>query len=160
MVLLADSHGHIDPAWDEHLLDCDEIWHAGDFGLLAVAEHLEKRAPLVGVFGNIDGPDIRQRFPEHQRFQREGIRIWMTHIGGQPRKLPRPIAEALKADPPDLFICGHSHLPKAERDPLGVFHLNPGAAGRQGFHHTRTLMLLTLEARRVSRLKLVELGPR
>lgn len=158
--LLSDTHGHFDPAWGEHLRDCSEIWHAGDFGTLDVADQLAAWAPLRGVYGNIDGPEIRYVYPEHLRFEIEGVRIWMTHIGGQPKRYPPAIRQVLQTEPPDVFICGHSHILRVEKDRFGVFHINPGACGRQGFHLVRTLMLMEIEKGKFTSLKVVELGPR
>lgn len=158
--ILSDTHGTLDPTWGETLGQCDEIWHGGDFGRLEVAEGLQRWAPLRGVYGNIDGPEIRAVFPEHLRFELLGFRIWMTHIGGQPKRYPPAIRRSLQEDPPDIFVCGHSHILRAEKDRFGVLHLNPGACGRQGFHLVRTMMLLDLEERQLKGLKVVELGPR
>lgn len=158
--LLSDTHGYFEEAWELHLGSCDEIWHAGDFGTLAVAQGLLRWAPLRGVYGNIDGPEIRQIYPEHLHLEVEGVRIWMTHIGGQPKRYPAAIKKRLQTDPPDVFICGHSHILRAEKDPFGVLHLNPGACGRQGFHLVRTLMLMEIENGKFTSFKVVELGPR
>lgn len=160
VALLSDSHGHWQEDWEKWLGDCDEIWHAGDFGSLRVAQELARWAPVVGVYGNIDGPEIRREFPLHQRFQRAGIEIWMTHIGGSPSRYPATISRQLRENPPDLFLCGHSHLVRAERDRHGVFHLNPGACGRQGEHQVRTFIRLQLEHRKVAQVRVLDLGPR
>ena len=134
--------------------DCDEIWHAGDIGDLKVTQGLAAWAPVVGCHGNIDDAQIRLQFPEHVHFEREGIRIWLTHI------LSPKVKKALKTEVPDLFIYGHSHIVKAERDKLGVFHLNPGACGRQGFHQVKTMVTFEAQDRRVSALRIHDLGPR
>jgi putative phosphoesterase len=127
---------------------------------LQVARALEQIAPLRGVYGNIDGLEIRRLYPEHLRFQVEGISVWMTHIGGQPKKYPKEIRRQLESDPPDLFLCGHSHIVRAERDRFGVFHINPGACGQQGFHLVKTAMTLELASRKVTALRILEFGPR
>lgn len=134
--------------------DCDEIWHAGDIGDLSVAEQLQAWAPLCAVYGNIDGPEVRQRFDEHLHFEREGISIWMTHI------LSSQVRRQLSSGEPDLLVYGHSHILKAQRDKHGLFHLNPGACGRQGSHQVKTMLTMELLERKVSQLKIVDLGPR
>ena len=134
--------------------DCDEIWHAGDIGDLRVSDGLRAWAPLVGCHGNIDDAEMRAQFPEHVHFEREGIRIWLTHICSP------QVKKQLKTELPDLLIYGHSHVAKAERDKLGVFHLNPGACGRQGFHLVKTMVTLKLSDRRVTALRIHDLGPR
>ncbi len=140
--LISDTHGYLDPQVGEYFKDCDEIWHAGDFGTLAVAEQLREIAPLIGVYGNIDGEDIRQQFPLHQRFEKGGLDVWMTHIGGIPGRYCIPIREEMSQNPPDLFICGHSHILRISRDSNlnKMLYMNPGAAGKQGFQTQRTII--------------------
>lgn len=160
IVLLSDTHSF----WDERLSnicsDADEIWHAGDIGSLTLAEKISAIRPLQAVYGNIDPEAIRQRFPEDLWIEREGLRIWMTHIGGYPPRYNKRVKTILKAQWPDIFVCGHSHILKVLRDEdrSGMLCLNPGAVGRQGFHKTRTLLRFSLIGRQVSNLEVVELG--
>lgn len=143
----------------KHVDACDEIWHAGDFGTLAVADSLAARKPLKGVYGNIDGQDIRRIYPEHLRFRCEEVDVWMTHIGGYPGRYHPGIRQALQADPPQLFICGHSHILKVMYDEkLQCLHLNPGAAGKQGWHQVRTLLRFSIDGKRIQDLEVVELA--
>lgn len=159
--LISDTHSYIDNRIKQYLKDRDEIWHAGDFGDQNVADELKSVAPLRGVYGNIDGKDIRNAFPEHLRFEKEGLDIWITHIGGYPGKYDSRIREDIRHNPPDVFICGHSHILKVMKDhELNLLHINPGAAGKNGFHQKRTLLLLELKDREVNDLKVVELGKR
>ncbi|TVQ66536.1 MAG: metallophosphoesterase [Balneolaceae bacterium] len=145
--LLSDTHNYLDPAVKEHFSDRDEIWHAGDFGSVKIADELEEIAPLKGVYGNIDGQDIRNRFPLHLRFNSGGVDVWMTHIGGIPGRYCIPIRDELTTNPPSLFICGHSHILKVSRDKeLGnMIFINPGAAGRQGFQQNRTILRFSVD---------------
>ena len=145
--IVSDTHGYYHPELDDVFSDVDLILHAGDVGPAEVAERLGKLAPVVGVYGNVDGPPVRGRFKEHARMQVEGLRIWMTHIGGHPKRWAKGIGPALRADPPDLFVCGHSHILRIERVPSlnRMLYINPGAAGRQGFHQVKTCVRLTLE---------------
>lgn len=152
--MLSDTHGHFEPAWQAVLGDCDEIWHAGDIGHLQVTEALKAWAPVVACYGNIDDAEVRFEYPEHVHFEREGIRIWLTHI------FSPQVKKELKSRLPDLLIYGHSHVVKAERDKLGVFHLNPGACGRQGFHLVKTMVTFEVHERRVNSLRIHDLGPR
>jgi uncharacterized protein len=159
--LLSDTHGHIDERMLHHLQGCDEIWHAGDIGALAVTDALQKIAPLRAVWGNIDGKEIRQQFPEHQHFVCGGMKIWMTHIGGTPPRFNPAIRPVLKQEKPQLFVCGHSHILRVVQDPtFEVLYLNPGAAGRHGFHKIRTLLRFTLQAGALTDMQAIELGPR
>lgn len=159
--LLSDTHGYMDERILHHLKDADEIWHAGDWGVYAVAEQLQTVAPVRGVYGNIDGQDIRITYPKIIRFRCEDLDVFITHIGGYPGKYAPDIRESLKADPPGLFICGHSHILKVVRDPkLNLLHINPGAAGRSGFHKVRTLVRFDVEGKEIKNLRVVELGPR
>ena len=114
--LISDTHNYLDPQTLDYFSDCDEIWHAGDFGTIKIAEQLKEVAPVVGVYGNIDGQDIRSEYPLHQRFICEGVDVWMTHIGGIPGRYCIPIRQEMENNTPELFICGHSHILKVARD--------------------------------------------
>ena len=159
--LLSDTHGYCDPRIEHFFADCDELWHAGDFGTLQVAQRLAEFKPLRGVYGNIDGPEIRAAYPLHQRFDCEGLDVWITHIGGYPGRYDRRVRAEIEATPPGLFICGHSHILKVKpHKKLGLLHLNPGAAGNQGAHRVNTRMLLEVDQGKVTKLQAVDLGPR
>ncbi|MDC0592425.1 metallophosphatase family protein [Balneolaceae bacterium] len=158
--LISDTHSYFDPQLRSYFSDCDEIWHAGDFGTLNVAKELEKIAPLRGVYGNIDGQDIRQEYPLHRRFNCEGIDVWMTHIGGIPGRYCLPIRKEIMQIPPELFICGHSHILKIVRDKecKNMLYMNPGAAGKQGFHQYRTVVTFEINQGKLSDAQVVHLG--
>ncbi len=159
--LLSDTHGWLDPRLEHHFKDCDEIWHAGDIGTSEVSDELARWKPLRAVYGNIDGTALRATYPEHQRFTVGGVRVWMTHIGGKPPRYDQHIREELKRDPPGLFICGHSHICLVQFDPaLNCLYMNPGAAGRHGWHNVRTALRFTLDSGRPKDLEVVELGKR
>lgn len=158
--LIADTHGYLDPQVKEFFSDRDEIWHAGDFGNLSIAKDLEKIAPLTGVYGNIDGQDIRNIYPLHQRFTREGMKIWITHIGGIPGRYCIPIRDEINQNTPDLFICGHSHILKIARDQdlNRMLYMNPGAAGKQGFQVHRTILRFSIDSGKLKDLEVINLG--
>ncbi len=159
--IISDTHGYMDERILHFLKDCDEIWHAGDWGNYSVAEKLQKEARVRGVYGNIDGQDIRSTYEKAIRFVCEGIVVLITHIGGYPGKYSPDIREAIKRNPPDLFICGHSHILKVMKDPkLNLLHINPGAAGRHGFHKVRTLVLMEVNGKKMENIRVVELGTR
>ncbi|NNE55568.1 MAG: metallophosphoesterase family protein [Flavobacteriales bacterium] len=159
--LISDTHGYVDDRILEHLSTVDEIWHAGDIGSLAVTDAMAQVAPVKGVYGNIDGEEIRRVFPGNKRFLCEGFDIWMTHIGGKPYVYSKDVATKIKFNPPDIFICGHSHILRVQKDKrLNCLYMNPGAAGRHGFHKVRTLLRFTLNNKNISDLEVVELGPR
>ncbi|MCA9186362.1 MAG: metallophosphoesterase family protein [Pirellulaceae bacterium] len=160
--VISDTHSYLDPNIFEWFEDCAEIWHAGDFGDAAVAQQLAEFRPLKGVYGNIDDERIRHMFPLDNRFQCEDVDVWITHIGGHPGKYDRRISATLKTVPPQLFITGHSHIFNAQRDPkhANLLYLNPGAAGRHGFHQMRTIMVVELDAGKIVRAQGIELGPR
>jgi len=159
--LLSDTHGYFDPRVGEHFKDCDEIWHAGDVGSMEVIVQLQRIAPVIAVYGNIDGTGIRSRYPAHQRHEREGLDIWMTHIGGYPGNYDPRIRSLLRENPPGLFISGHSHILKVMPDRKGGFlHMNPGAAGRIGMHGVRTLIRFGIAGGKVDHADVIELGPR
>ncbi|MDB5110643.1 MAG: YfcE family phosphodiesterase [Mucilaginibacter sp.] len=156
--LLSDTHSFLDDAVFKHFESCDEIWHAGDFGNIELANQLAVFKPLRGVYGNIDGKEIRQTYPEDLRFTCEGLDVWMTHIGGYPDKYNLRIKNEIYSNPPQLFIAGHSHILKVIYDKkINCLHLNPGAAGKQGWHKVRTLMRFNISEGKISGLEVIEL---
>jgi hypothetical protein len=158
--LLSDTHGFLDPALLRHFEACDEIWHAGDLGE-GVAEALEAFRPLRAVHGNIDGPPLQWRYPEHLHFECHGLRVWITHIGGFPPKYTPAVKKGLDAHRPGLFVCGHSHILRVIGDPgRKLYHFNPGAAGHHGLHQIRTALLFQIHEGQVRDLKAIELGRR
>ena len=160
--LISDTHNYLDPQTLDYFEDCDEIWHAGDFGSIAIADQLKEVAPLVGVYGNIDGQDIRSEYPLHQRFICEGVDVWMTHIGGIPGRYCIPIRSEMEKNTPELFICGHSHILKVARDQQleKMLYMNPGAAGRHGFQTERTIMRFSIDAGKIENVEVINLGSR
>jgi hypothetical protein len=161
--LMSDTHGFLDERIFEHFAACDEVWHAGDFGTLAVMERLRAFKPLRGVYGNIDEPHIRREMPEDLRFTCAGLPVFMTHIGGYPGKYVPRVRRILQANPPTngLFICGHSHILKIMPDPqLGFLHINPGACGNEGWHRVRTLVRLRIADGAIQGVEVIELGLR
>jgi len=161
--LLSDTHSFLDERVFEYFRDCDEVWHAGDFGSMEVVERLKAFKPLRGVFGNIDDARIRVEMPLDLRFTCEDVPVFMTHIGGYPGRYNPRVREILRTDPPQngLFICGHSHILKVMPDKqLGFLHLNPGACGNEGWHQVKTLMRFSVDADAVKDLQIIELGTR
>ncbi|QES90348.1 metallophosphoesterase family protein [Rhizosphaericola mali] len=157
--LLSDTHGYLPEQVFEHFKDCDEIWHAGDFGGNNVAEKLAAFKPLRGVYGNIDGKDIRQEFPEINIFEIENLKVCMKHIGGYPGKYAPGVKAMLQVTKPGLFISGHSHILKVVYDQaLQCMHFNPGAAGKQGWHQVQTLMKFVIDGDKLKDCKVIELG--
>ncbi|MFL9485452.1 metallophosphoesterase family protein [Chitinophagaceae bacterium LWZ2-11] len=159
--LLADTHHYLDEAILKHLEVCDEIWHAGDFGTSAISDELKKLKPLKGVYGNIDGQDIRSEFPETLVWQCEDVKVLMIHIGGYPPRYNPISKKLLLQHQPQLFICGHSHILKVMYDDkLQCLHMNPGAAGKQGWHQIRTLIRFTIDGNNIKDCEVIELGKR
>jgi len=159
--LLSDTHGYLHPSILQHFAECDEIWHAGDIGSAGVVDQLEALKPLRAVYGNIDGREIRLRFPEDLHFDCEGVKVLLTHIGGYPGRYPARVKKALAAERPGLFICGHSHILKVMPDPVfQLLHINPGACGREGFHRMCTVVRFSLDEGHVKDLEVIELGLR
>ncbi len=128
--LMSDTHGFLDESIFEYFAECDEVWHAGDFGPVALLDRLRAFKPIRGVYGNIDGAEVRKEVPKDLNWVCEGVRIYMTHIGGYPGNYDRKAKEIIERERPTLFICGHSHILKVVRDPkLQLLHMNPGACG-------------------------------
>ncbi|MEP2278335.1 metallophosphoesterase family protein [Maribacter sp.] len=161
ILLLSDTHSHIDDAILRHVKWADEVWHAGDIGSLEVTDAIAKLKPLKGVHGNIDDHIIQKEFPENNRFFCEGVDVLITHIGGYPPKYNIRTRDIIKENPPKLFICGHSHILKVMMDKkLGVLHMNPGACGKHGFHQVRTMLRFVIEGDNIKDLEVIELGKR
>ena len=159
---MSDTHGYL----DEHILklckEPDEIWHGGDWGP-DVNEKLEELGkPIQSVFGNIDGQQIRAIYPETNRFECEGLRVFIKHIGGYPGHYAPGVKAALSKEKPGMFISGHSHILKVIRDPdiSGLIHINPGAAGVHGFHKVRTMVNFKIDNGKVFDMNVIELGMR
>ena len=156
--LLSDTHGYWDERYAKYFAECDEIWHAGDIGSPELAMRLNDIRPLRAVYGNIDGGELRRTYTDILRWQCEDASILMTHIGGYPGKYDPRIRKQLLASPPDLFISGHSHILKVQYDPaLSCLHINPGAAGLQGWQTVRTLVRFTIDGKQFKDLEVIEL---
>lgn len=161
ILLLSDTHSYLDERILKYAAEADEIWHAGDIGNMQVAEKLEKLKPFRAVYGNIDGAEIRQAFPLNQKFEVEGVNVFITHIGGYPPKYTARVKTELQEFKPKIYICGHSHILKVMPDKnLQLIHMNPGAAGKSGFHQVRTMLRFTLDSGKVENLEVIELGKR
>lgn len=157
--LISDTHNYLDKAVFDHFKDCDEIWHAGDFGTIAIADELKAFKPLKGVYGNIDGYDVRSEYPEQLRWQCEDVEVFMTHIGGYPPKYNPQVKIELMTNPAKLFICGHSHILKVMYDKeLDCLHMNPGAAGLHGWHKVRTLIRFAIDKEDIKDCEVIELA--
>lgn len=156
--LISDTHGFLDPVIINYFENCDEVWHAGDFGTAAIAEDLKKIRPLKGVFGNVDDQDIRSEFPEQMVFQCEGVKVMIRHIGGYPPKYNPETRKELLIHKPKLFIAGHSHILKVIYDrELQCLHMNPGAAGRQGWQKVRTVLRFSIDKEEIKDCEVIEL---
>ena len=158
ILLLSDTHGHMDDRILHYANEADEIWHAGDIGSLDVTDKLEATKPLKAVYGNIDNAEIRKEFPLNNRFMCEDVDVWITHIGGYPGRYSPAVKEDIKKDPPKIFISGHSHILKVMNDKnLNLLHMNPGAAGKQGFHKKRTMLRFKISGKEIKDLEVIEL---
>jgi len=157
--IVSDTHGFFHPALPTYLGDADLILHAGDIGTEEVLDQLEALAPTRAVWGNIDGQRLRQRTAEHQLFAVEGVTFWMTHIAGRPGRWQRDMGKKLYPEPPNIFVCGHSHILRIERvrTMKKMLFINPGAAGRQGFHQVKTCVRLILEKGKAKHAEVVHL---
>lgn len=159
--VLSDTHGFLDNRIFEYFKECDEIWHAGDIGTLKLADELLTFKPVRAVYGNIDGQDVRIVYPETLRFKCEDKEVLIKHIGGYPGNYDRSVKEILKTNPPDIFICGHSHILKVIFDKkYNLLHINPGASGKSGFHKVRTIVRFCIDKDTVKDLEIIELEHR
>jgi uncharacterized protein len=161
--LISDTHGFLDNKVFDHFSNCNEIWHAGDFGSIEIADQLKSGSglPLRGVYGNIDGYDVRSVYPEKLSCTCEEVPVFMTHIGGYPNRYAPGIKKELVAANAKIFISGHSHILKIIYDQsIGCLHINPGAAGKQGWHQVRTLVRFTIDGKDIRDCEVIELGKR
>ena len=157
ILLISDTHGYIDDRIIQYAKQSDETWHAGDIGELKVTDELKKVTTIRAVHGNIDNNKIRAEYPENLRFQIEEMKIWITHIGGYPNKYNQRVRKEINTNPPDIFICGHSHILKVINDKkLDVLHINPGAIGKHGFHHVRTMIRFEIMKSKIQNLEVIE----
>lgn len=157
--ILSDTHSHWDDRYLIHFADCDEIWHAGDIGSEVIIDQLEAFRPVRAVYGNIDGAQMRRRFKETLRFCIEDCEVLMKHIGGYPGRYDASIRKELYENPPQLFVSGHSHILKVIFDnKLNCLHINPGAAGKQGWQLQRTLVKVTIDGKTFKDLEIIELA--
>jgi putative phosphoesterase len=156
--LISDTHGWIHPSLFDHFAHCDEIWHAGDIGNIETSDTLAAFKPLKAVFGNIDDEIVRRSYKEHLIFKAEEVQVWMTHIGGTPNNYNRRIRQGIYDNPPDIFICGHSHIAKIIYDKkAGLLYLNPGAAGYNGFHKYMTAIRFQIDGNNIHDMELIDL---
>lgn len=159
--LLSDTHGWIHPGIFDHFGSCDEIWHAGDIGNIETADVLSAFKPFKAVYGNIDNALVRRSYKEHLIFKVDEVKVWLTHIGGTPNNYDRRVRERIYEDPPDIFICGHSHIAKIMYDrKAGLLYINPGAAGHTGFHKFMTIVRFQIDGKNIHDMELIELGER
>ena len=159
--LISDTHGYLDPKVLHYFKEVDEIWHAGDIGTEEVLTALQDFKPTIAVYGNVDGGKLRTECQEGEIFEREGVRVLITHIAAKPPKYNKQVLPLIQKYRPKLLVCGHSHILKVAPDKANdLLFMNPGAAGRHGFHKIRTLLRLDLEQSEVKNLEVIELGPR
>lgn len=157
--ILSDTHAYWDEKYLKYFEECDEIWHAGDIGSVEVAELLAGFRPLRAVYGNCDGGDLRLMYPEMNRFRCEDVDVLIKHIGGYPGNYDASVRSTLFANPPQLFITGHSHILRVKYDKtLRLLHINPGAAGMQGWQKDRTIVRLTIDGRDFKNMEVIALG--
>ena len=156
--LISDTHGYLDEKVFDYFKDCDEVWHAGDFGD-GVAKSLKEKTRIKGVFGNIDGQEIRYEFPEQLVFDCEQVKVMIRHIGGSPPKYNAETRKELALHKPQLFISGHSHILKViYDDKIKCLYINPGAAGKQGWHRVRTIVRFAIDGSDIKNCEIIELG--
>lgn len=157
ILLLSDTHSFIGDDILKYVKQADEVWHAGDIGDLNVTDAIKKLKPLRAVYGNIDNAEARLEFPEHLKFRCEGVKVWITHIGGYPGRYAPAVRNQIRIHTPDLFICGHSHILKVINDKkLKLLHMNPGSAGTHGFHKVRTMLRFEVTGEKIQNLEVIE----
>tara|TARA_B100000963_G_scaffold165154_1_gene143392 strand:- start:14412 stop:14930 length:519 start_codon:yes stop_codon:yes gene_type:complete len=161
ILLLSDTHGYLDPKVHKYINGVDEVWHAGDIGTTSVTDEISKFKTLKGVYGNIDGHELRNLFPEYQIFICQGVKVLITHIGGYPGRYNARVKKLINKEKPELYVCGHSHILKVMYDSKNkLLHMNPGACGIQGFHRLKTMLRFELNRGKIENIEAIELGKR
>lgn len=159
--LISDTHNYLEPAVLKNFEICDEIWHAGDIGDRKVLEKLEKFKHVRAVYGNIDDQNLKRELDEYLSFEVLGVKVLMIHIGGKPGNYAKGVQQLIQTHQPKLFICGHSHILRVMKDQKNnLLYMNPGAAGRHGFHQVKTLLRFQLVDGEIKNLEVIELGKR
>ena len=157
ILLISDTHSYIDDRIIHYAKNADQVWHAGDIGNIKVIDCLKEVSKVKAVYGNIDNKIIRNEYPENLRFKCEEVDVWITHIGGYPGRYSKKIKNIINDNPPDLFVCGHSHILKVINDKkLNLLHINPGAIGKQGFHKVRTMVRFEISKKEINNLEIIE----
>ena len=157
ILLLSDTHGHVDDHIMKYVKESDEVWHAGDIGTTQVTDTISNLKPLRAVFGNIDNHELRLSFPEELLFECEDMNIYMTHIGGRPGRYSKGVSEKIKSLKPKIFICGHSHILKIQFDKVNqLLFINPGAIGKHGFHKVRTMVSFVIDKSEIKNMQVIE----
>ena len=157
ILLLSDTHGHVDDHIMKYVKESDEVWHAGDIGTTQVTDTISNLKPLRAVFGNIDNHELRLSFPDELLFKCEDMNIYMTHIGGRPGRYSKGISEKIKSLKPKIFICGHSHILKIQFDKVNqLLFINPGAIGKHGFHKVRTMVRFVIDKSDIKNMQVIE----
>ncbi len=157
ILLLSDTHGHVDDHIMKYVKESDEVWHAGDIGTTQVTDTISNLKPLRAVFGNIDNHELRLSFPEELLFECEDMNIYMTHIGGKPGRYSKGISEKIRSLKPEIFICGHSHILKIQFDKVNqLMFINPGAIGKHGFHKVRTMVRFVIDKSDIKNMQVIE----
>ncbi len=161
ILLISDTHGFLDEKLIKHINQADEVWHAGDIGEPLITDEIKKIKPLQAVYGNIDGQQARLEFPKNLIFNCEEVKVFITHICGQPTNYLKEVKDIIKAEKPQIFICGHSHILKVMyQQQYELLHLNPGACGNHGFHQIKTALRFVIDKKEIKDLAIIELGNR
>lgn len=161
ILLISDTHSFLDEKLIKHINEADEVWHAGDIGNIELTDKLKTLKPLQAVYGNIDGAELRKEFKKNLIFNCENVKVFITHICGQPTNYLKEVKDILELEKPKIFICGHSHILKVMyQNKYEVLHLNPGACGKHGFHQIKTALRFVIDKDEIKDLAIIELGNR
>ena len=161
VLVISDTHSYIDDRIIKYASEADYVIHAGDVGSFDVIQKLKSVSKLIFVYGNIDGNEIRSESNKFEFFKINDLKILLTHISGKTPKYNKETLIKIKEHNPDLLIAGHSHILKIQYDKINkLIFLNPGAAGRHGFHLKRTMLRFEIKLNKIENLEIIELGSR
>lgn len=161
VLVISDTHSYIDDRIIKYASEADYVIHAGDIGSFDVISKLKSVSEVLFVYGNIDGNEIRSEGNKFEFFKIDDLKILLTHISGKTPKYNKETLIKIKEHNPGLLIAGHSHILKIQYDKINkLVFLNPGAAGRHGFHLKRTMLRFEIKLNKIENLEIIELGSR
>ena len=161
ILLVSDTHSYLDDIILKYVKGSDITIHAGDLGGEDIIDTIKKHTFFIGVYGNIDDHQVRSTLKENEIINIENHKFLITHIAGKCPNYNKKVKKLISDEKPQILIYGHSHLLKVEYDKKNQLTvINPGAAGKHGFHRKRTMIRFKISKSGLSDMEIIELGER